>query len=94
MARAKVFLGEAQSLAGEHDVAAGTINTAVQEFVRLGHRHWAAYGIEFLGQAAERGNLPALAASWYAASQDQYRNLGSSRDVERLQSRLLALLPG
>ncbi|MFJ5121343.1 tetratricopeptide repeat protein [Kitasatospora sp. NPDC088548] len=94
VARAKVFLGEAQSLAGEHDVAAGTINTAVQEFVRLGHRHWAAYGIEFLGQAAERGNLPALAASWYAASQDQYRNLGSSRDVERLQSRLLALLPG
>ncbi|MFJ7279850.1 NB-ARC domain-containing protein [Kitasatospora sp. NPDC098663] len=93
VARAKVFLGEAQSLAGEHDVAAGTINTAVQKFVRLGHRHWAAYGIEFLGQAAERGNLPALAASWYAASQDQYRNLGSSRDVERLQSRLLALLP-
>ncbi|MFJ7907015.1 NB-ARC domain-containing protein [Kitasatospora sp. NPDC096204] len=93
VARAKVYLGEAQSLAGEHDVAAGTINIAVQEFVRLGHRHWAAYGIEFLGEAAERGSLPALAASWYAASQDQYRNLGSSRDVERLQSRLLALLP-
>ncbi|MFJ6381445.1 tetratricopeptide repeat protein [Kitasatospora sp. NPDC092039] len=92
VARAKVFLGEAQSLADEHELAATTINIAVQEFVRLGHRHWAAYGTEFLGQAAERGNLPAVAASWYATSQDQYRSLGSSRDVERLQSRLLALL--
>ncbi|MFE4514597.1 NB-ARC domain-containing protein [Kitasatospora sp. NPDC056783] len=93
VARAKVFLGEAQSLAREHDVAAGTINIAVQEFVRLGHRHWAAYGIEFLGEAAQRAGLPRVAESWYAASQAQYRNLGSSRDVERLQSRLLALLP-
>ncbi|MFJ6382756.1 NB-ARC domain-containing protein [Kitasatospora sp. NPDC092039] len=92
VARAKVFLGEAQSLAGEHELAATTINIAVQEFVHLGHRHWAAYGIEFLGEAAERGNLLAVAASWYATSQEQYRNLGSSRDVERLQSRLLALL--
>ncbi|MFJ7275502.1 NB-ARC domain-containing protein [Kitasatospora sp. NPDC098663] len=91
-ARAKVFLGEAQSLAGQHDPANWTINIAVQEFAHLGHRHWTAHAIEYLGQAAERGGLPEVAASWYSASQDQYRNLGSSRDVERLHNRLLALL--
>ncbi|MGW3071673.1 NB-ARC domain-containing protein [Kitasatospora sp. NPDC001132] len=93
VARARAFLGEAHSLADEHDLAAGTISIAVQEFVRLGHRHWAAYGIEFLGEAAQRAGLPRVAESWYTASQAQYRNLGSSRDVERLQSRLLALPP-
>ncbi|MFF2546632.1 tetratricopeptide repeat protein [Kitasatospora sp. NPDC058063] len=91
VARAKVFLGEAQSLAGRHDLAARTINIAVQEFAHLGHRHWSAHATEYLGQAAERSGLPEVAASWYSASQDQYRNLGSSRDVQRLHNRLLAL---
>ncbi|MEU3572982.1 tetratricopeptide repeat protein [Kitasatospora sp. NPDC036755] len=91
-ARAKVFLGEAQSLAGRHDLAAGTINDALRTFADLGHRHWVAYATEFLGQAAERAGLPEAAADWYGSSQDQYRNLGATRDVERLNGRLLALL--
>ncbi|WP_369184537.1 tetratricopeptide repeat protein [Streptomyces sp. Y1] len=51
MARAKVFLGEAQSLAGEHGLAVATISEARREFTDLGHDHWTAYATEFLGQA-------------------------------------------
>ncbi|MDH6709199.1 hypothetical protein P3T27_005945 [Kitasatospora sp. MAA19] len=41
---------------------------------------------------AALADLPEVAASWHSASQDQHRNLGNSRDVERLHDRLLALL--
>ncbi|MET8540238.1 hypothetical protein ABZW03_06230 [Kitasatospora sp. NPDC004799] len=58
---------------------------------RLGHRRWTAHAIEDLGQAAERSGLPEVAASWYSANQDPYRDLGSTRDVQRLHARLLAL---
>ncbi|MFD5434730.1 NB-ARC domain-containing protein [Kitasatospora sp. NPDC127067] len=92
VARAKVFLGEAQSLAGQHDLAAGTINNALQEFAQLGHRHWTAHATEYLGQAAERTGLIESAVDWYSSSQDQYQNLGATRDVERLHNRLLALM--
>ncbi|MEU3562803.1 tetratricopeptide repeat protein [Kitasatospora sp. NPDC006786] len=92
VARARVFLGEAQSLAGRHDRAIATITEAIREFGGLGHRHWTAHATEYLGQAAERAGQTEAAADWYTASQDQYRNLGSSRDVERLHNRLLALL--
>ncbi|MFJ9446408.1 NB-ARC domain-containing protein [Kitasatospora sp. NPDC101235] len=92
VARARVFLGEAQSLAGQHDPANWTISIAVQEFAHLGHRHWSAHAIEYLGQAAERAGQTKAAVNWYTASQDQYRNLGATRDEERLHNRLLALL--
>ncbi|MGW3228701.1 hypothetical protein [Kitasatospora sp. NPDC001095] len=91
MARAKVFLGEAQSLAGEHGLAVATISEARREFTDLGHDHWTAYATEFLGQAAERSGLPDTARDWYTASLRQYENLGSTRDTERLRSRITAL---
>lgn len=87
-----MFLGEAQSLASQHDPANWTISIAVQEFAHLGHRHWSAHAIEYLGQAAERAGQAEAAVNWYTASQDQYRNLGATRDEELLHNRLLALL--
>ncbi|MFF2545072.1 NB-ARC domain-containing protein [Kitasatospora sp. NPDC058063] len=92
VARAKVFLGEAQSLAGQHDLATTTITEALRAFADLGHRHWTAHATEYLGQAAERTGQTESAADWYSSSQDQYRNLGATRDVKRLHDRLLALL--
>ncbi|WP_459649290.1 tetratricopeptide repeat protein [Kitasatospora sp. Ki12] len=91
VARTKVFLGEAQSLAGEYGLAVTTISEAHREFTDLGHLHWTAYATEFLGQAAERSGFPNAACDWYTASLRQYESLGSTRDAERLRKRITAL---
>ncbi|MEU9044459.1 MULTISPECIES: hypothetical protein [unclassified Kitasatospora] len=93
-ARALAYLGEGYSFAGQHDLAAATLVEARREFADIGHRHWIARSTEFLGQAAERAGLPAIALGWYTASLNQYTGLGSGRDAARLTRRLAHLGPG
>ncbi|MER7701563.1 tetratricopeptide repeat protein [Kitasatospora sp. NPDC097605] len=90
-ARALAYLGEGCSIAGHHDQAVTVLTQARSEFADIGHRHWAARTTEFLGQAALRAGRPDDAAGWYTASRNQYADLTSTRDLRRLDERLLAL---
>ncbi|MCG6499229.1 NB-ARC domain-containing protein [Kitasatospora sp. A2-31] len=90
-ARALAYLGEGYSLAGQHDLAVAALLQARREFADVGHGHWTARTIEFLGQAAERAGQPDVALGWYTASLSHYTGLTSIRDLERLNGRMSAV---
>ncbi|MBO1413228.1 tetratricopeptide repeat protein [Streptomyces sp. FH025] len=92
-ARAEAFLGEAHSLAGEHDLAAAALVQALEQFRSFGVPYWTAHVMEFLGQAAIRGGQRKSALEWYGTSLDHYTELASRHDIARLQRRISAV-PG
>nr|BEK65708.1 XRE family transcriptional regulator [Kitasatospora purpeofusca] len=87
-ARALARSGEARSLQGEHDQAQTLLLQAREEFTAVPDSHWAARVTEYLGQAAARAGRHDQAAERYRESLDQYRDLSSTRDVNRLRHHL------